>query len=85
MTTCTPRLTGLFIVLVVEVSLTPQRLRTCEACFYSHNSPLTYSRFAVYKDADLMDFVNAPVGKGLPISETLRPLIAGRQATISTI
>ncbi|EGN93042.1 hypothetical protein SERLA73DRAFT_98384 [Serpula lacrymans var. lacrymans S7.3] len=32
--------------------------------------------FTVYKDADLMDFVNAPVGKGLPISQTLRPLIA---------
>jgi hydroxyacid-oxoacid transhydrogenase len=33
--------------------------------------------FTVYKDADLMDFINAPVGKGLPISQTLRPLIAG--------
>jgi hydroxyacid-oxoacid transhydrogenase len=32
--------------------------------------------FTVYKDNDLMDFVNAPVGKGLPISQTLRPLIA---------
>ncbi|KAJ7638810.1 iron-containing alcohol dehydrogenase-domain containing protein [Roridomyces roridus] len=32
--------------------------------------------FTVYKDADLFDFVNAPVGKGLPIKETLRPLIA---------
>jgi len=30
----------------------------------------------VYKDADLMDFVNAPIGKGTPISQTLRPLIA---------
>lgn len=30
----------------------------------------------MYKDADLMDYINAPVGKGLPISEKLRPLIA---------
>lgn len=36
----------------------------------------TANLFTVYKDADLMDFVNAPVGKGLPISQTLRPLIA---------
>ncbi|KAH9947246.1 alcohol dehydrogenase [Amylocystis lapponica] len=32
--------------------------------------------FTVYKDADLFDFINAPVGKGLPIQQTLRPLIA---------
>lgn len=32
--------------------------------------------FSVYKDADLFDFINAPVGKGLPITQTLRPLIA---------
>lgn len=32
--------------------------------------------FTCYPDADLLDFVNAPVGKGLPIKETLRPLIA---------
>ncbi|KAG5646555.1 hypothetical protein DXG03_002858 [Asterophora parasitica] len=32
--------------------------------------------FSVYKDADLMDFINAPIGKGLPISKTLLPLIA---------
>lgn len=34
-------------------------------------------RFTVYKDADLFDFINAPVGKGLPVTEKLRPLIAG--------
>ncbi|KAF9491022.1 iron-containing alcohol dehydrogenase 1 [Pleurotus eryngii] len=32
--------------------------------------------FSVYKDADLMDFINAPIGKGLPIAQTLFPLIA---------
>ncbi|KAJ7591056.1 alcohol dehydrogenase [Mycena floridula] len=32
--------------------------------------------FSVYKEADLMDFINAPVGKGLPITRTLKPLIA---------
>ena len=32
--------------------------------------------FTVYKDADLYDFINAPVGKGLPITQPLRPLIA---------
>ncbi|KZV61019.1 iron-containing alcohol dehydrogenase 1 [Peniophora sp. CONT] len=32
--------------------------------------------FTVYRDADLFDFINAPVGKGQPISQQLRPLIA---------
>ncbi|KAF8812439.1 alcohol dehydrogenase [Phlegmacium glaucopus] len=32
--------------------------------------------FSVYKDSDLMDFINAPIGKGLPITKTLLPLIA---------
>ncbi|KAJ7507806.1 alcohol dehydrogenase [Mycena galericulata] len=32
--------------------------------------------FSVYKDAELLDFVNAPIGKGLPITQALRPLIA---------
>ncbi|TRM67584.1 alcohol dehydrogenase [Schizophyllum amplum] len=32
--------------------------------------------FSVYKDADLFDFINAPVGKGTPVSQQLRPLIA---------
>lgn len=38
---------------------------------------MTHARFTVYKDSDLFDFINAPVGKGLPITEKLRPLIAG--------
>jgi len=32
--------------------------------------------FSVYERADLYDFINAPVGKGLPVKQTLRPLIA---------
>ncbi|KAG8856630.1 hypothetical protein FRB91_000528 [Serendipita sp. 411] len=32
--------------------------------------------FTVYRDADLYDFINAPIGKGLPITQTLRPLVA---------
>ncbi|KAF7760317.1 hypothetical protein Agabi119p4_10993 [Agaricus bisporus var. burnettii] len=32
--------------------------------------------FTVYQDADLMDFVNAPIGKGRPVDRELRPLIA---------
>lgn len=39
---------------------------------------LTLVSFTVYKDADLFDFINAPVGKGLPIKEKLRPLIASK-------
>ncbi|KAJ3563843.1 hypothetical protein NP233_g8670 [Leucocoprinus birnbaumii] len=37
---------------------------------------LAVGDFTVYHDSDLMDFVNAPVGKGLPVSQALRPLIA---------
>ncbi|EMD40675.1 hypothetical protein CERSUDRAFT_111255 [Gelatoporia subvermispora B] len=42
--------------------------------------------FTVYKDADLFDFINAPVGKGLPVEQQLRPLIAGmlRRITLSS-
>lgn len=32
--------------------------------------------FTVYKDADLLDFTSPPIGKGLPVEKTLRPLIA---------
>ncbi|KAF8420192.1 putative Fe-containing alcohol dehydrogenase [Tirmania nivea] len=31
--------------------------------------------YGCYPEADLMDFVNAPLGKGLPIDKPLRPLI----------
>ena len=39
-------------------------------------------RFTSYPEADLYDFINAPVGKGLPITKSLRPLIAGMRALI---
>lgn len=32
--------------------------------------------FQAYPEADLLDFVNAPLGKGLPIKRALKPLVA---------
>lgn len=34
------------------------------------------SLYSAHPEADLLDFVNAPIGKGLPIRKTLKPLIA---------
>ncbi|KAG6814177.1 hypothetical protein H0H92_000853 [Tricholoma furcatifolium] len=48
-----------------------------EAITWARNHEFShFLAFSVYKDADLMDFVNAPIGKGLPISQSLLPLIA---------
>jgi hydroxyacid-oxoacid transhydrogenase len=32
--------------------------------------------YTCYPEADFLDFVNAPLGKGRPIDKQLRPLIA---------
>lgn len=33
--------------------------------------------YACHLEADFLDFVNAPVGKGKPVTRLLKPLIAG--------
>lgn len=33
--------------------------------------------YSCHPDADFLDFVNAPIGKGKPITGALKPLIAG--------
>jgi hydroxyacid-oxoacid transhydrogenase len=32
--------------------------------------------FTCYPEAELLDFVNAPIGKGIPVDKQLRPLLA---------
>lgn len=36
------------------------------------------SLYSAHPEADFLDFVNAPIGKGLPIRKKLNPLIAGK-------
>lgn len=33
--------------------------------------------YSCHPDADFLDFVNAPIGKGKPVTGALKPLIAG--------
>jgi len=33
--------------------------------------------YSTKPEAELLDFVNAPLGKGLPVEHALKPLIAG--------
>lgn len=37
------------------------------------------SLYSAHPEADFLDFVNAPIGKGLPIRKKLNPLIAGKE------
>jgi hypothetical protein len=36
------------------------------------------SLYTAYPDADFLDFVNAPIGKGRPVDKALKPLIASK-------
>ena len=34
--------------------------------------------YSCHPESDLLDFVNAPIGKGLPITKSLKPLVCGK-------
>lgn len=40
--------------------------------------------YSCHPDADFLDFVNAPIGKGKPITGALKPLIAGEGCWVKT-
>jgi len=39
--------------------------------------------YNTYKTSDLYDFINAPIGKGLPITKKLSPLIASESPSLA--
>ena len=40
--------------------------------------------YSCHPDADFLDFVNAPIGKGKVVTAPLKPLIAGKNAGVTT-
>ncbi|KAL7421768.1 hypothetical protein Q5752_003539 [Cryptotrichosporon argae] len=83
---------GLNFVVFDRVAVEPTDKSWQEAIDFSRTSHLTHflavgggssmdtakaaNLFSCYPDADLMEFINAPVGKGTPINKALHPLIA---------
>lgn len=41
--------------------------------------------FANYPEADLYEFINAPIGRGKPIAKKLSPLIASESNAVSEL
>lgn len=54
--------------------------KTPMLCFLGGGSVIDTAKlmnlYTVFPDADFLEFVNAPLGKGLPITKPLRPLVA---------
>lgn len=41
--------------------------------------------YSAYPEADFLDFVNAPIGKGRPVDKPLKPLIAGKVSSFGHV